>query len=282
MVARADGYYRTSFWGERGVTQGNSLSPTIFKVVVDKVAQHRVTRVIPDSESTGELGQEGRHKAALFYADNIMVASSDPVWMQGAFTALVGLFDRVVLRTNVGKTVGMVCHPCQAAGNLTMEAYERRITGMGKSYRGRLRDQVACRDCGEMLSVGSLLSYVMNQHVREAGRRQQWTTPAAGRGAQSYRMSFPAKGGPQKCLVEGCLGRVATRTAIRVHFVHWHVLDTLVILEERNFPHPRCALCDMQFPRRKLNGQHQDTAQCLKGAERKRRRLAEAETRENS
>ena len=48
----------------------------------------------------------------LFYADNGMVALSDPVWMKGPFNALVGLFDRVGLRTNAGKTVGMVCHPC--------------------------------------------------------------------------------------------------------------------------------------------------------------------------
>ena len=37
----------------------------------------------------------------------------------------------------------------------------------------------------------------------------------------------------------------------------------------------------MQVPRRELNRRHPGTAQCLKGAERKRRRLAEAETWEN-
>ena len=153
----------------------------------------------------------------------------------------MGLFARVGLRTNFGKTVGMVCHPCKAAGNLTTEAYGRRIVGMEQSYRERLRDQVAYGECGEMLEVGSLLSHMMTQHVREAGRRQQWTTPAAGRGPQSYQMSFPEKGGPQKCPMEGCPGRVATRTAMRVHFVHRHVLNPVVILEEGNLPHPRCA-----------------------------------------
>ena len=38
----------------------------------------------------------------------------------------------------------------------------------------------------------------------------------------------------------------------------------------------------MQVPRRALNGRHTGTPQCAKGAERKRRRLAETETRENS
>ena len=38
----------------------------------------------------------------------------------------------------------------------------------------------------------------------------------------------------------------------------------------------------MQVPRKVLNGLHLGTAQCAKGAERKRRRLDETETRENS
>ena len=72
-----------------------------------------------------------------------MVASSDPAWLQGAFTALVGLFDRVGLRTNVGKTVRMVCHPCQVtAGNRTQEAYGRRFKGEGKSYMERQHERV--------------------------------------------------------------------------------------------------------------------------------------------
>ena len=76
-------------------------------------------------------GKEERQQVALFYADDDMVASSDPQWLQGVFNTLVGLFDRVGLRMNVGKTVGMVCHPCQAAGKLSEAAYGRRVTGEG-------------------------------------------------------------------------------------------------------------------------------------------------------
>ena len=104
------------------MTQGDPLSPTIFNVVVGAVVRHWVTGIIADAEARGELGKEGRHQAALFYSDGGMVASLDPGWLQGAFNTLVGLFERVGLQTNVGKTDGMVCHPCQAAGNLTLEA----------------------------------------------------------------------------------------------------------------------------------------------------------------
>ena len=45
---------------------------------------------------------------ALFYSDDGMVASLDPVWLQVSFNALVGLFNRVGLLTIVRKTVGMV------------------------------------------------------------------------------------------------------------------------------------------------------------------------------
>ena len=39
---------------------------------------------------------------------------------------------------------------------------------MRQSYRQGLKDQVACRECGEMLAVGSLSIHLMTQH---GGRR---------------------------------------------------------------------------------------------------------------
>ena len=135
MVARAGGYYGTDFQGDRGVTQEDPLYPTIFNLVVDLVVRHCVTGFLKESEAIGELVQEGRHQVALFCANDGMFALLDPVWLQGSFNALVGLFGRVVLQTNVGKTVGMVCHPCQAAGNLTTAAYGRSTTGRRQLYR---------------------------------------------------------------------------------------------------------------------------------------------------
>ena len=67
-----------------------------------------------------------------------------------------------------------------------------------------------------------------------------------------------------------------------VHFLHGHVLNTVIILEEENLPHPWCVLCEMMVPQRALNGRRRDTAQCARGAERKRRRLSEVETRKSS
>ena len=90
------------------MTQGDPLSPTIFNVVVDAVVRHWVKMVLAEAEKRGERWNEDRHQAALFYADDSMVASSDPRWLQWAFDALVSLFEWVGLCTNVSKMVSMV------------------------------------------------------------------------------------------------------------------------------------------------------------------------------
>ena len=69
---------------------------------------------------------------------------------------------------------------------------------------------------------------------------------------------------------------------MQVHFMHRHVLDTVVILEDGNTPHPRCPQCEIMVPRRKLNRSHPVTAQCARGEERKMRRLAEEELMEST
>ena len=69
---------------------------------------------------------------------------------------------------------------------------------------------------------------------------------------------------------------------MRVHFVHRHVHNTMVMMEEVNLSLPRCPRCDLQVSRKGLNGSHLGTIQCRNGIERKWRQLAETEMRENS
>ena len=97
-----------------------------------------------------------------------------------------------------------------------------------------------------------------------------------------YEMHFPTKDGRRRCPVEGCPGVLATQAAMRVHFVHRHVHDTVVILEEGEPPLPWCPRWDLQVSRKVLNGRHLGISQCRTRTERKRRRLAEAEMRVTS
>ena len=93
--------------------------------------------MVESADKRSGIGQEGRHQNSLFYAYDGMVAPSDPIWLQGLFSTLVGLFDRVVLKTNFRKTVGMVFRLCQVAGTQSEAAYGRQMTGAGPPYRER-------------------------------------------------------------------------------------------------------------------------------------------------
>ena len=128
MVARAGGYYGEAFKGARGVTQGDPLSPTIFNVVVDAVVRHWVTMAMAEAEKRGEKGNEGRHQAALFYADDGMVALSDPRWIQCAFDTLLSMFERVGLRTNVRNTFRMVYEPILIAKVTECICFQERVS----------------------------------------------------------------------------------------------------------------------------------------------------------
>ena len=99
---------------------------------------------------------------AVFYADDGMVVSLDPAWLQGTFSALVAIFDRVGLRTNINKTVRMAYHPCWAgSGNRTTAGYSRRLTGVGKTVKERQRERVACGECGTEIAAGSMSIHMM-------------------------------------------------------------------------------------------------------------------------
>ena len=150
------------------------------------MVRHWVTLAVEEAEKRGERGKEGRHQAALFYADDGMVASSDPRWLQWAFNALVGLFERVGLHTNVGKTVSMKCRPCPAAGNQSEVVYGRKITGEGPMYRERQKERVECGDCEKGMTAGSLEADHMIQHGKAKEDKWSWNDVATGGGGEPH------------------------------------------------------------------------------------------------
>ena len=109
-----------------------------------------------------------------------MVVFSDPHWLQGAFDTLVGLFDRMGLRTNIGNKVGMVFRPCQATGNQSEAAYGRQITGEGPTYRERQKVRFQCREYGEEMASGYVAEHTMTHHGRAAEARRSWKTLETG------------------------------------------------------------------------------------------------------
>ena len=117
MVERAGECHGASFQGFRGVTQGEPLPLPILNVVVDTVVSHWILFVEGGAGRQYGWGREVIHSDAFFYADNRLVASTDPVWLQGVFDTLIRLFDRVGIWKNLWKTVGMLCLPYRAVGD---------------------------------------------------------------------------------------------------------------------------------------------------------------------
>ena len=136
------------------------MSLTIFNVVVDVMVRHWVEVMVEGSGGQSRSNQEGRHQNALLYADDGMLALSDPGCLQGAFSTLVGMFDRVGLNMNVRKTVRIFCCPYQVAGTQSEAEYERRMTGTGPSYRERQCVCVQCSECGEEIAFVSLSAHL--------------------------------------------------------------------------------------------------------------------------
>ena len=121
-------------------------------------------------ESWDYTGPEGfgravQKLAALFYTDDDPLASTRSARLQDSLDVLKGLLYRVVLWTNVEKTVGMIYQPCRRADSHLVEAYRRRMMGGGHTYRERQRDRVWCLDCGVELATGSLTAHFQTQHI---------------------------------------------------------------------------------------------------------------------
>ena len=104
--------------------------------------------------------------------------------------------------------------------------------------------------------------------------------PPPPREAQTYQVYFPKHSPSLQCPVAGCLGGASSRTNLRIHFVHRHVWDTTVILEEGSRPYPRCPQCNMFVPQKALTCRHLTTVLCRQVMEKKWCCLAEEEAQE--
>ena len=93
--------------------------------------------------------------------------------------------------------------------------------------------------------LGSMEVHLQMQHGKATGGRKHWGTPPPGVEPHTYNMAFPTAVGLRNCPVNGCRGRAEKWTAIRVHFSHRNIQNTVIIQEEGKPPHPRLPRCEM-------------------------------------
>ena len=142
--------------------------------------------------------------------------------------------------------MSMACHPCHTPHAWSTEAYTRRVTGWGLSYRERLCQRLYCPEYRVNLVARLLAAHRQRQHrvghseatplpPRQGGGRFRDRTPA------QYRVSLLAVLARLRCPLEGCQGAASSRTNLWVQFSYQHPLDSIFILEEGNQPPPICA-----------------------------------------
>ena len=171
MVARVRGYYSLAFQVFRGVTQGYPMSPTIFDVVVDMVVQNWVKEMVEGAGRQVGRRQDGRHQNSLLYTDDSMVAFSDLGWLQGVFSTLIGILNRVGLNKKFWNTIGIICRLCQAAGTQAEAAYKQRMTGAWPLYWERQHVRVQCMECREEMAIGSLAFHLQTHQGKAKFKR---------------------------------------------------------------------------------------------------------------
>jgi Reverse transcriptase (RNA-dependent DNA polymerase) len=121
LVPHQSGFYGKPIPCNRGVTQGDPLSPMIFNIVVDAVVRSWRTNMLPRAVTPVE---------ALFYADDGWLASEDAKTLQRNLDYFTVCFMRVGLQTNAAKTKSLVCNSDVAATRWSSPAF-RRTTGRG-------------------------------------------------------------------------------------------------------------------------------------------------------
>ena len=85
---------------------------------------HHWLGLMVDNEAVPEeFGYSVAYKAAFFYADGGLVASTNLLWIQWSFDVLIGLFQRLGIQSNMVNIVAMVWYPGPIYGRQSTAAY---------------------------------------------------------------------------------------------------------------------------------------------------------------
>ncbi len=268
LVPRQSGFFGDAFIAERGVTQGDIVSPTIFNIVVDAVLRvwHEKMNLVVNAEAEAIVPDT----AATFYADDGRLASYDAVTLQEGLTLITALFTSVGLDMSEAKTKAMI-----SAGNFQYHsicdaAYKRRMTGEGEEFKTRKSRKVSCPTCDDVVSERYLSTHLLHQHniVQERAAPELQSAP------QSYTVSMPRRRMFFQCPVPGCPGQAAKRFGLRRHFMFRHPEDTIIIEEEGALQ--RCGKCCMFLTGLTNVAKHQTTKNCQKGSSQREKREEDA------
>jgi Reverse transcriptase (RNA-dependent DNA polymerase) len=262
VIPKQGVFYGKPFRSERGVTQGDPLSPTLINIIVDVVVREtRRTMMHTDNDS-------------IFYADDGLITGTDKEKVQDCVNLVTDLFSSFGLMMNPAKTKSLVGSPTIKTHSISTPAFNRGCTGEGRTYASINREQIPCEVCGKTLQRKSMKRHLLTQHdlyCRPTKRHRVSDIHATAE--RTYNIYLP-NGIPTDCPVPLCTANYKTRDSMRTHFQHRHWKDTIIIEEEG--PLPRCNRC-LMFTRSANTDKHYNTQRCQAGTNRAQRRQQQAD-----
>ena len=110
VVTQHNSFCGPQFRETRGMTKGGLALTTLFNVAVDSVICHWLSLTVEENSATHDgIGMVVGRCIGMFYADDSMIRSRDPEWLQGSINFLVLLLRRVDPMANVAKFNTMNC-----------------------------------------------------------------------------------------------------------------------------------------------------------------------------
>jgi hypothetical protein len=206
IVCQASFNYGTPFQVGRGVTQGGPLSAKLFNVLVDPIAWEWLRELQEGSAlEPHKIDHLMATFFAIFYVNDVYLATHDPDFLQRVLDVIVGLFACIGLKTNVQKMQAMICTPGRIHIQLLKNSYAWMQGGM--TLAGEWESwMVVCCHCNALMQASSLRGHLAEQHdtYQALVVLEDYLEPRAGVRYQAQ----PKRNGRIPCPVPECPGEL--------------------------------------------------------------------------
>ena len=141
---------------ERGVIKGEPSSPPIFNIMVHAVVRAVLLELCGYQDAHHGFVWAAGEKKIVLNAEDIQIARHNHIYVQTTLTAMVSMFDRVGIHTNLVKTKAILYTPGFIWGQHGSAVYKKRSTVEGSTFRKRKITRVSCTECGRKIGASSL------------------------------------------------------------------------------------------------------------------------------
>jgi hypothetical protein len=255
MYPKQAGFFGKPFRANRGVRQGDIISPMIFNIVADAVIRHTEWKCL--KEGKGLI-------TSLFYADDGLLMGTDEKTVQYYLDSYTENFARVGLKMNSEKTKAMIVEGGKFYGAQSTEAYNRRMTGVGNTAKRQGLQKVNCDLCGATVNKQHLRTHQSRQICIENRSKQPVPTTYTPQPKiiQEFHCISIQENRKTPCPMKDCTFSSNNASQMRRHFRARHVEHTVIIQEEG--PLPRCTECGLF--QKDVGWKHQHSEDCKRWA----------------